>query len=90
MKKIHDLCKSLTDSYSTCTMRRYHKFNIMEIKKGNVSNTYYSKEEVCTMLKISISTLNRRIAGGELTATKVGGKILISQENLDRFLNGEY
>lgn len=62
----------------------------MEIKKGNVSNTYYSKEEVCTMLKISISTLNRRIAGGELTATKVGGKILISQENLDRFLNGEY
>lgn len=62
----------------------------MEIKKGNVSNTYYSKEEVCTMLKISISTLNRRIAGGELTATKVGGKILISQESLDRFLNGEY
>lgn len=82
--------QQLIDNDSTCTTRRYHKINIMEIKKGNVSNTYYSKEEVCTMLKISISTLNRRIAGGELTATKVGGKILISQENLDRFLNGEY
>lgn len=90
MKKIHDLCKSLTDSDSTCTMRRYHKFNLMEKNKESASNAYYSKEEVCTMLKISISTLNRRIAGGELTATKVGGKILISQENLDRFLNGEY
>ena len=82
--------QQLIDNDSTCTTRRYQKINIMEIKKGNVSNTYYSKEEVCTMLKISISTLNRRIAGGELTATKVGGKILISQENLDRFLNGEY
>ena len=71
-------------------MRRYQKFNNMETKKGSVSNAYYSKEEVCTILKISISTLNRRITGGELTATRVGGKILISQENLDRFLNGEY
>lgn len=90
MKKIPDLCKSLTDSDSTCTMRRFHNFTKMEFKKGSASNAYYSKEEVCTMLKISISTLNRRIAGGELTTTKVGGKILISQENLDRFLNGEY
>lgn len=82
--------QQLIDNDSTCTMRRYHKISFMEMKNGSVSNAYYSKEEVCTMLKISISTLNRRIAGGELTATRVGGKILISQENLDRFLNGEY
>lgn len=62
----------------------------MEMKNRSASNAYYSKEEICVMLRISMSTLNRRIAGGELTTTKVGGKILISQENLDRFLNGEY
>lgn len=90
MKKIHDLCKSLTDSDSTCTMRRYHKFNIMEKKKESASNAYYSKEEICAKLRISLSTLNRRIAGGELIATRVGGKVLISSENLDRYLSGEY
>lgn len=62
----------------------------MEIKKGSASNAYYSKEEICAKLRISLSTLNRRIAGGELIATRVGGKVLISSENLDRFLNGEY
>ena len=82
--------QQLIDNDSTCTMRRYHKISFMEMKNGSASNAYYSKEEVCTILKISISTLNRRITGGELTATRVGGKILISQENLDRFLNGEY
>ena len=56
----------------------------------STSNAYYSKEEVCVMLRISMSTLNRRIAGGDLCITKIGGKVLISRENLGRFLNGEY
>lgn len=62
----------------------------MEIKKGSASNTYYSKEEICAKLRISLSTLNRRIAGGELVATRVGGKVLISSENLNRYLSGDY
>lgn len=62
----------------------------MERISRSTSNAYYSKEEICVMLKISLSTLNRRIAGGELIATRVGGKVLISSENLDRYLNGEY
>lgn len=71
-------------------MRRYQKNINMTEDKRSVSNAYYSKEDVCAMLKISLSTLNRRIAGGELIATRVGGKVLISSENLNRFLSGEY
>ena len=37
-----------------------------------------------------MSTLNRRIAAGDLSITRVGGKVLVSQENLELFLNGNY
>lgn len=60
------------------------------MKNGSASNAYYSKEEICVMLRISMSTLNRRIAAGDLSITRVGGKVLISSENLDRYLSGEY
>ena len=71
-------------------MRRYHKISFMEMKNGSASNAYYSKEEICVMLRISMSTLNRRIAAGDLSITRVGGKVLVSQENLELFLNGNY
>jgi len=43
---------------------------------------FYSRDEACKIIKISLPTLSRYIDLGILKAHKVGNRILISQEDM--------
>lgn len=43
--------------------------------------------EVCQMLGISSSTLNRRVKDGDLERTYVGGKVMYKEEAIEKYLN---
>ena len=55
---------------------------IMEIK-------VYTLKEVSEVLKVTERTLLTYIKEGKLKANKIGGKWIISQENLQNFINGK-
>jgi excisionase family DNA binding protein len=49
----------------------------------------YDLKEIETMLKVTRRTLLSYIKAGKLTATKIGGKWIVTRENLERFINGK-
>ena len=48
--------------------------------------TFYSRYEVCKLLKISLPTLGRYMSLGIVTGKKVGNRILFSQDDIDKAL----
>ncbi|HNZ55671.1 MAG TPA: helix-turn-helix domain-containing protein [Candidatus Paceibacterota bacterium] len=44
----------------------------------------YTKKEMCEKLKISLAMLNRGLAAGALNFTKIGRRVLFSEEELAR------
>jgi excisionase family DNA binding protein len=48
---------------------------------------FYSRYEMCKMLKISLPTLCRYVSLGILTGKRVGNRILFSQEDLNNALH---
>jgi excisionase family DNA binding protein len=48
----------------------------------------YTLKEVAEVLKVTERTLLTYIKEGKLKANKIGGKWIISQENLQNFING--
>lgn len=53
----------------------------------NTNKKLLTGTEVCQMLGISSSTLNRRIKEGELEKTYVGGKVMFREEAIENYLN---
>lgn len=50
---------------------------------------FYSLEEVSEILDVTVRTLYRYIKDERLKANKVGGRWLVTQENLEKFIKGE-
>lgn len=48
---------------------------------------FYSRYEVCKLLKISLPTLGRYMNLGIVTGKKVGNRILFSQDDIDKALH---
>ena len=47
---------------------------------------YYTRRDICQLLKISLPTVDRYIRHGIISGSKVGNRIVISQANLDAAL----
>jgi excisionase family DNA binding protein len=45
-----------------------------------------TKKEAQERLRISLSTLDRHLANGLLTPTKIGGRVFFRQQTLERFI----
>lgn len=52
----------------------------------NINKKLLTSTEVCQMLGISSSTLNRRVKEGELEKTYVGGKVMFKEEAIESYL----
>lgn len=50
---------------------------------------FYTLAELEEMLKVTNRTLLTYARSGKLKAVKIGGKWIVSEENLKKFLNGE-
>ena len=58
--------------------------------EGTTSNfKLYTLPELEKMLTVSNRTLLNYIKDGRLKAVKIGGKWLVSEDNLKKFLNGD-
>lgn len=49
----------------------------------------YELKDIEEMLKVSNKTLLRYIKAGKLIATKIGGKYIVVESNLEKFIRGE-
>lgn len=49
----------------------------------------YTLKEVAEVLKVTERTLLTYLKEGKLKGTKIGGKWIISQENMQNFINGK-
>jgi len=49
-----------------------------------------SKKDVASMLGISISTLHRSIASGEIRVVRIGGRVLVSTVEIDRLMGKNF
>lgn len=50
---------------------------------------FYTMKEVAELVGSHYMTIYNHVQIGKLKSVKVGGKILISKENLDQYLRGE-
>ena len=50
---------------------------------------FYNLKDVAQILSVTERTLHNYIKDGKLKAQKIGGKWKISDENLNKFINGE-
>lgn len=48
--------------------------------------SFLSKDETCSLLKISIPTLDKHIRSGRLTAKRLGRRVYITKESIDKAL----
>jgi excisionase family DNA binding protein len=58
-----------------------------ELQKGP---EFYALSEAAKMLKVSYITLYRLVAGGEISASKVGGTWRITMTALDQYLQSRH
>ncbi|MER3407662.1 MAG: DNA-binding protein [Nitrososphaera sp.] len=54
---------------------------------SNVERLAYTKVEVARMLGISVQTVNRMIARGEIPVIRAGKRILIPRDFVENFVN---
>lgn len=50
---------------------------------------FYNAETLAEMLNIPADTVRKYIRQGRIKAIRVGKRYLVSEENLDKFLDGE-
>jgi len=55
-------------------------------KPEEPQNVFYSRYEICKLLKISLPTLGRYLDLGIITGHKVGNRILFSQDDINKAL----
>ena len=47
---------------------------------------YYTREQVCEILHISLSTLDTYVKKGAITCSRVGKRVLFTQDDIDKAL----
>jgi len=68
-------------------LKSWIKESLSEIEKtSEPAPIFYSRNEACVLLKISLPTLSRYIDLGLIKSHKVGNRILISQEDIKNAL----
>ena len=55
-------------------------------KPADTKPVFYSRYEICKLLKISLPTLGRYMDLGIITGHKVGNRILFSQDDINKAL----
>lgn len=49
-------------------------------------NQRLTRNEVCQILRVSLSTLENRIKSGEIKITRDGARVFITQDELERYM----
>ena len=81
------LLVSLTIGDTKALLKSWIKESLSEIDKtSEPAAQYYSRNEVCALLKISLPTLSRYINLDLIKSHKVGNRILISKEDINNAL----
>jgi excisionase family DNA binding protein len=81
------LLVALTIGDTRALLKSWIKESLSEIEKtSDQSALYYSRNEVCGLLKISLPTLSRYINLGLIKSHKVGNRIIISKEDINNAL----
>jgi excisionase family DNA binding protein len=79
-------------------MKQYHKKGVVSpnrrkkltpMTNNNQTLIRLTREEASKALRISLGTLDRRIAEGSILAVRDGKRIFILQDELNRYLRGE-
>ena len=70
------------------TRTEYELIGVGRMEENN-KIIVYTLAEIETMLKVTRRTLLSYIKVGKLTAVKIGGKWIVTRENLERFINGK-
>lgn len=52
-------------------------------------NRSYTTEEIADFLGVNVRTVREAIQKGELKAVKVGKRFMISEDNYNKFINGQ-
>lgn len=61
--------------------------DVLADEKPSVAElVFYSRYEICKLLKISLPTLGRYLTLGIVTGKRIGNRILFSQEDIDKAL----
>jgi excisionase family DNA binding protein len=59
----------------------------MTVKNGTPAEMkYYTRYETCEILQISLSTLDTYVKKGAINCSRVGTRVLFSEEDIDRAL----
>ncbi|WP_156307980.1 helix-turn-helix domain-containing protein [Sphingobacterium endophyticum] len=61
-----------------------NKMNIPSYTTEPASNNFYSIAETCNMLGLSRTTIWRLIKNNRLKVTKIGSRVIITQQEIDR------
>jgi len=61
---------------------------IEHLAQNKTRNTWMDIQKVVGYTSVSISTIRRAVANGQLKASKVTGKLLFKKEWVDGWLNG--
>ena len=61
-----------------------------EIDTSAYEKQWYTNDEICAMLKLSMATIKRRRKDGSLRASKNFGKISFHARDIEAFLRGGY
>jgi hypothetical protein len=61
--------------------------DVLSEKPAKPELIFYSRYEICKLLKISLPTLGRYMNLGIVTGKKVGNRILFSQEDINNALH---
>ncbi len=50
---------------------------------------FHTTEEVARMLRVTVTTVERWLAGGKLRGTKIGRRWLVTLQDLEEFVHGK-
>ncbi|HSQ84604.1 MAG TPA: helix-turn-helix domain-containing protein [Desulfobacterales bacterium] len=73
------------DELEQLVMKALLKVKAME-KEAPAEMKYYTREQVCEILHISLSTLETYVKKGAITCSRVGKRVLFTQDDIDKAL----
>lgn len=60
------------------------KETMLEKKEKPVEMKYYTRQETCQLLQISLSTLDTYVRKGAITCSRLGTRVRFSQKDIDK------
>jgi excisionase family DNA binding protein len=62
------------------------KETMTEKKEKQVELKYYTRQETCELLQISLSTLDTYVKKGAITCSRLGTRVRFTQDDIDKAL----